>query len=96
LGASLVYFKQGRSLGKPWLWLCAPKTGHSIYPPAEDFIRDYFAAILGSNGVIPSGEWVDIDQKAKAEQDVLKSQPSVTGWLPNPKLLSQWQEVHHP
>jgi hypothetical protein len=96
LGASLIYFKQGRALGKPWLWLCAPKTGHSIYPPAEDFIRDYFSAILRNNGVVASGEWIDIDEKSKAEQEVLKNQPSVTGWLPDPELLSQWQEVHQP
>ena len=96
LGASLIYFKQGRALGKPWLWLCAPKTGHSIYPPAEDFIRDYFSAILKNSGVVVSGEWVDIDEKSKAEQDVLKNQPSVTGWLPDPELLSRWQEVHQP
>jgi pimeloyl-ACP methyl ester carboxylesterase len=96
LGPSLIYFKQGRALGKPWLWLCAPKTGHSIYPPAEDFIRGYFAAILKNNGAVNSGEWVDIDQKSKAKEEVLESQPSATGWLPDPKLLSQWQEVHQP
>jgi len=28
LGASLIYFKQGRALNKPWLWICLPKTAH--------------------------------------------------------------------
>jgi hypothetical protein len=96
LGASLLYFKQGRALGKPWLWLSAPKTGHSIYPPAEDFIRDYFSAILKNPGTTTSGEWVDIDEKSVAERDVVKGQPSLTGWLPNRELLPQWQEVHQP
>jgi hypothetical protein len=95
-GASLIYFKQGRALGKPWLWLSAPKTGHSIYLPAENFIRHYFSAILKNRGVKASGEWVDIDEKSKAEHDVLRDQPSVTGWLPDSKLFSRWQEVHQP
>lgn len=96
LGASLIYFKQGRAVGKPWLWLCAPKTGHSIYPPAEEFIRNYFSATLKNSGEVTSGEWVDIDKKSKADQNLLESQPSVTGWLPDSELLSQWQEIHQP
>ncbi len=96
LGASLAYFKQGRALGKPWLWLCAPKTVHSIYPPAEIFIQNYFSAILKNNGQIKSGEWVDTDHKTQADQEVLKSQPSLTGWLPNHDLMAEWQEIHQP
>ena len=96
LGASLIYFKQGRALGKPWAWLCAPKTGHSIYPPAEDFIRDYFAAVLDSRDSTASGQWVDIDSKTPAEQDVLKNEPSVTGYLPQARLLAEWQGIHQP
>jgi hypothetical protein len=93
-GASLMYFKQGRALGNPWLWLCAPKTGHSIYPPAEDFIRLYFAAILG--GVNSSGQWVDIDLKTKAEPGLIADQPTLTGWLPQTSLLADWQAIHQP
>jgi hypothetical protein len=94
LGASLLYFKQGRALEKPWLWLCAPKTGHSIYLPVEDFIRHYFAFILRNKQSDSLGEWVDIDLKERAEQDQLKSQPSVTGWLPDSQLFSEWSEIH--
>ncbi len=96
LGASLIYFKQGRALEKPWLWLCAPHTGHSIYPPAEDFIRNYFAALLKKGTSVATGEWVDIDQKTEAESNVIKGQPSLTGWLPDRELMSQWQETHQP
>ena len=96
LGASLVYFKEGRALGKPWLWVIASKTGHSICAPVEDFIRDYFAAVLDGNGSTSSGAWVDINLKAKTEQDTVTSQPSATGWLPDLKLLNEWQAVHHP
>lgn len=96
LGASLIYFKQGRAVGKPWLWLCAPHTGHSIYPPAESFVRRYFSAILDKTRINKSGEWVDIDQKSLATPEVIQDQPSATGWLPDPTLLTQWQEVHQP
>jgi hypothetical protein len=96
LGASLIYFKQGRAIGKPWLWLCAPKTGHSIYPPAEEFIRRYFVSILKNGGSANGGQWVDIDQKSPTTQEVVKGQPSATGWLPDTTLLTQWQEIHRP
>lgn len=95
-GASLIYFKQGRALGKPWLWLCAPETGHSIYPPAEEFIRNYFAAVLSQGNSNSPGQWVDIDLKTAVESDTVDKQPSITGWLPDPKLLGEWTEVHHP
>lgn len=45
-GASLIYFKQGRALNKPWLWMCVPNTGHSTDLSAEKFIRDYLGVIL--------------------------------------------------
>jgi hypothetical protein len=83
-------------LGKPWLWITAPQTGHSIYAPAEDFIRDYFAAILANNGSASSGTWVDINLKANTDKDTVTNQASATGWLPNANLLSEWQTIHHP
>ena len=96
LGPSLVFFKQGRALGKPWLWLCAPKTGHTPYPPAEGFVRDYFAAVLKNGEAASPGEWVDLNQKSKAEPDTPRSQPTATGWLPDAELLTTWQEIHQP
>lgn len=54
-GASLLYFKQGRALGKPWLWLSVPQNGHSNASPAEKFVRNYFAALLDSNGLTNQG-----------------------------------------
>jgi len=93
-GASLLYFKQGRALHKPWLWLSAPRTGHQIYPPAEDFVRDYFASILHNTS--PSGQWVDVDLKTVADRKVVTEQPTLTGWLPDPKLLLEWQTLHQP
>jgi hypothetical protein len=96
LGASLVYFKQGRALRKRWLWLCAPKTGHSIYPPAEAFIRAFFDAILRDGSTEISSEWVDIDQNSKANTELENNEPSVTGWLPDANLFAQWREINTP
>jgi len=95
-GASLLYFKQGRALGKPWLWLSVAQNGHSIATPAENFVRDYFAALLDSEGPTNRGQWVDIDLKTKAEPALIADQPTLTGWLPQTSLLSDWQAIHRP
>jgi hypothetical protein len=95
-GASLTYFKQGRALGKPWLWISVPKNGHAISPSVEDFVRHYFAALLSAHGSTASGQWVDIDFRTKAEEATIRNQPSLTGWLPDSQLLSEWQTVHQP
>lgn len=94
LGASLIYFKQGRAAGKPWLWISVPKTGHFPLLAVENFIRDYFNVIL--EGKNASGLWIDIDKKTEASSGDVKSAPSVTAWLPDRKLLSTWKEVHEP
>jgi hypothetical protein len=64
--------------------------------PAENFVRDYFAAVLDNNGSTSLGTWVDIDLNANAGKDTVMNQPSATGWLPNAKLLTEWQTIHHP
>jgi hypothetical protein len=96
LGASLNYFKQGRALGKPWLWLSVPKTGHSNNLAAENFVRDYFTAILTRNGTANSGEWVDIDRKIEISDSVAIGEPTLAGWLPDSKLLPTLREVYQP
>jgi len=96
-GASLFYFKQGRALGKPWLWVSIPQTGHSVSPPLEVFVRKYFTGVL-KGGLNPQqdGVWLDIDQETRAEQDTVKEMPSVTAWLPDKKLLQSWINLHEP
>jgi len=95
-GASLSYFKQGRSLGKPWLWISLFKTGHILSLPLESFVRDYFAVLLRPKESTPSGRWMDIDLKTNADPDTVTHQPSMTGWLPDGKLLTKWKEIHQP
>jgi pimeloyl-ACP methyl ester carboxylesterase len=95
-GASLLYFKQGRAEGKPWLWISVHKNGHSIAPKVEDFVRHYFASVLQTNEEKGPGQWVDIDLKGHATEETLLHQPSLTAWLPDSKLLPDWETVHQP
>jgi len=98
-GASLIYFKQGRALGKPWLWISLPKIGHAVPPPLEEFVREYFAKILKLGGHLnpqKDGIWLDIDQKTEAEPNTVIKMPSVTAWLPDKKLLHDWMDIHEP
>lgn len=93
LGASLIYFKQGRVLGEPWLWVCVPKIGHSISPPAEDFVRSYFSSVLNGDRKSGPGAWVDIDLKTEIEKMAADAQPSLSGWLPDAALFAEWQRI---
>lgn len=97
LGASLIYFKQGRAVGKPWLWVSVANTGHAGNPQLNSFIRDYFEAILASHGKLDTranGVWIDVDREETV--DPASEPPSVTGWLPSPRLLDTWRKLHQP
>jgi pimeloyl-ACP methyl ester carboxylesterase len=63
LGASLSYFKQGRAVGRPWLWIGVPGNGHVQDGRVAAFARNYFAAVLDGmregttkNGVVLTTE----------------------------------------
>ena len=93
-GASLMYFKQGRALDKPWLWISVPTTGHSISSSVEVFVREYFDALLGQYPNIDphaSGLWIDIDQGVPT--DPSQQPTAITGWLPAPALLEPWRKI---
>lgn len=94
LGAALIYFKQGRARGKPWLWIGIPHNGHSPDGRVESFVRDYFAVILDDrkkHDPEKTGFWVDIDKRQAAESFVIQQHPSVTAWLPDAGLLDKWR-----
>ena len=97
-GATLGYFKLGRAAGKPWLWVSLPKTGHQPSAVLDEFVREYFAAILKkeslSNGA--SGLWVDVDEKKQISAAVAAEVPSESGWIPNEKIFSNWSKIHEP
>jgi hypothetical protein len=95
LGSALSYFKQGRKLGKPWLWLGIPNNGHSPNKDVEKFVREYFSSILLEHCLAsssPVGVMVDIDKRDVASKDVLPF-VSVTGWIPDVRLVSIWKTL---
>lgn len=99
LGASLIYFKQGRAAGKPWLWIGLPHGGHSPDTRIEAFTRDYFAVILESRknaGLAKLGIWIDIDQRVAADNNMAERYPTVTAWLPDAALLANWRSLNEP
>ncbi|MDR0532541.1 MAG: hypothetical protein LBH01_01145 [Verrucomicrobiales bacterium] len=95
LGASLLYFKQGRAAGKPWLWVEVADTGHRMNAGLDEFVRQYFAAFL-KNQQSPNprreGVWLDIDRLEMIPKD--SEHPALTGWLPDRKLFRQWQDLN--
>jgi len=95
LGASLIYFKQGRAMKKPWLWIDLPKAGHAWSALLDDFVRAYFEIILYGDGKSP-GIWVDIDtmKKYPNQKDIVYS--SESAWLPSEDLLPLWKKIDVP
>ena len=97
-GATLTYFKQGRSVGKPWLWVSLPKLGHQPSPALEEFARKYFEAVLkrGGSSALSGGVWVDVDTKKVITESEAMAVPSESGWLPDPSLTKDWRKIHDP
>jgi len=93
-GESLIYFKRGRALGKPWLWISLPRTEHSFSQQLEDFVRKYFAAVLNEKPL--EGQWVDVDFKKSVSSGEADRNRSVTGWLPDERLDEDWRKIHDP
>jgi pimeloyl-ACP methyl ester carboxylesterase len=93
-GVSLIYFKQGRALGKPWLWVSLPKMEHAISGEFENFTRKYFASVLNSPSA--EGQWVDVDLKKAVSPEEAKANRSVTAWLPDRELFEMWRRIHEP
>lgn len=93
-GAMLSYFKLGRAMGKPWLWISLAKTEHVVSPPLEQFVREYFAALLSPQNGEPC--WVDVDRKQAASPSDVQQLPSLTAWLPQRRLITEWQRIHEP
>ncbi len=91
-GASLIYFKQGRALGKPWLWISLPRTGHTGSSELDQFVMNYFAAILQNRSGDPA--FLDIDRKIVVSETEAQTYPSLTAWLPTQKLLDEWRTIH--
>lgn len=94
LGPSSIFFKQGRQLGKPWLWICLSKTGHHTSNALEDYIRQYFEVILNTKASIPA--WVNIYNKSETSTGTAAEFPAATAKLPTPDLIESWRIIHEP
>jgi len=93
-GATLIYFKQGRAAGKPWQWVSLAKIGHQGSPELDEFVRDYFSAILSQSKT--TSLWTDIDREEKVSGSEQAGQPSLTGWLPSESLFAEWRKLNAP
>lgn len=91
-GASLIYFKQGRALEKPWLWVSLPRTAHTASDGLDSFVMKYFAAILQDR--VGASAFLDIDRKIVVSETDAKSYPTLTAWLPTQNLLEEWRSIH--
>jgi len=94
LGASLTYFKQGRALSRPWLWIAVAENKHSPNKDVEMFVRDYFGAILEIRKKTLStrpGMWVDIDKLSEADEEAVRQYPTIAAWLPTDNLFDRWR-----
>jgi dienelactone hydrolase len=92
-GADLSYFKKGRALGKPWLWISVPKTDHQPTARVEAFTRQYFKAVLDGK---QQACWIDIDYKTQITFEEAARIPSISAWLPNRQLFQEWSNIHQP
>lgn len=90
-GASLMYFKQGRAVGKPWLWVSLSGIGHNQSNALDGFVRKYFSAVLHNE---PDGLWVDVDRRIEITATQAHQIPSVSGWIPTKNILADWIGIH--
>ncbi len=84
-------------MGRPWLWIGVPETGHACPPSVKAFARDYFAAVLAGRGKLDparDGLWVDIDRLCPVQPG--SEHPTVIGWLPDRKLYEAWRKIQQP
>jgi len=93
-GASLIYFKQGRAAGKPWLWVSLPRTGHSGSKKLDQFVRDYFSSILKPS--LGTAAYLDIDREFLTPELDAQAVPSLSAWLPTRNLFEEWRAIHEP
>lgn len=52
---SFEYYRKGRELGRPWLWVGIGNGWHEMSPELESFVRDCFSAILQRSGGVAAG-----------------------------------------
>lgn len=95
--ASLLYFQQGRKLGKPWMWLSIGKTGHTRSVALDEFVREFFIEMLRRPaGELANGDFFDISTRRLLSADEVDEMPIFSSWVPSGLLQESWLELHHP
>ncbi len=97
--ASILYFQQGRKLGKPWIWLCLEELGHQRSKPLDEFVSAFFGEILAQKSrqeYVSSGGYFDIDTRKELSEGEVADFPIFATWLPQGKVRESWLKLHHP
>lgn len=88
---SFSYFYEGRQLGKPWVWVSLPETGHYRHGAFEQFVRDFFAGVYNSAG---PAAFADVESGETYEDFNESIQSELLAIFPNDTLRKTWREVH--
>jgi pimeloyl-ACP methyl ester carboxylesterase len=88
---SFSYFYEGRKLGKPWLWVSLPETGHVRHGAFEQFVRGFFAG--ARNGAGPAA-FADVESGELFESSDASIQSELLAIFPNDTLRKAWRDVH--
>jgi len=91
---SFAYFYEGRSLGKPWVWVSIEDTGHVRNGPFEEFVRDFFAAVLADG--TSEGLAVDVLTEQPVDSNPAIPEPGLAAILPQADLAEPWRAIHAP
>jgi len=97
-GASQAYFQSGRAQGKPWTWLSLEGLGHQPSGELDEFVREYFSAILirrARNGDA-DGESVSANNMTEKLLDKTQARNVGVSVLPSLGVFPAWKELHHP
>lgn len=94
MGASLSFFKEGRSLGRRLSWVEIPDSGHKRSKPFEDFTREFFCEII-ANGGKKKAVWVDMGcGEVIGEKSVCAE--SNRSWMPSMRVYREWKQLVAP
>lgn len=91
--ATFQYFLTGRELGRPWLWLSLPETGHQQSSALDGFVRDFFLEIL-ENDTAPIQLRDSQTKELLVESDFINI--PLASVLPSESLASDWLKLHSP
>ena len=91
IGASLSFFKEGRSVGRRLSWVEIPGSGHERSEPFEDFTREYFDEVIDSEG---RGKtiWVDVGCGEVVDKKSVCAE-SNRSWMPSLRVYRKWQQL---